>query len=61
MKTIRIKGSAGLNDWFAEQLVKEHGPNGARALVCGPALAAVERVIAAMSPVASPTLNTEKQ
>lgn len=47
MKTIRIKGSPALNDWFAEQLVKEHGPDGARGKVCGPALDAVERVIAA--------------
>lgn len=61
MTTIRIKGSAGLNDWFAEQLVKDHSPDGAREKCAGPMLAAVERVIAANERVASPTLNTEKQ
>ena len=47
MATIKLKGP-GLNDWFAEQLVKDHGQEGARAKCCGPALAAVERVIARM-------------
>ena len=47
MATIKLKGP-GLNDWFAEQLVKDHGPDGARAKCCGPALEAVERVIARM-------------
>lgn len=50
-RTVRIKGSPALNDWFAEQLVKEHGPDGAREKVCGPALEAVERVIAAAEAV----------
>lgn len=47
MATIKLKGP-GLNDWFAEQLVKDHGPDAARAKCCGPALASVERVIARM-------------
>lgn len=47
MATIKLKGP-GLNDWFAEQLVKDHGPDAARSKCCGPALAAVERVIARM-------------
>ena len=47
MATIKLKGP-GLNDWFAEQLVKDHGPDGARAKCCGKALEAVERVIARM-------------
>ena len=47
MATIKLKGP-GLNDWFAEQLVKDHGPDIARSKCCGPALAAVERVIARM-------------
>jgi len=47
MATIKLKGP-GLNDWFADQLVKDHGPEGARAKCCGPALAAVERVISRM-------------
>lgn len=54
MPTIRIKGSPALNDWFAAQLVKEHGADGAREKVCGPALAAVERVIAATPPQPKP-------
>lgn len=47
MATIKLKGP-GLNDWFAEQLVKDHGPEAARSKCSGPALAAVERVIARM-------------
>lgn len=47
MATIKLKGP-GLNDWFAEQLVKDHGPEVARSKCCGPALASVERVIALM-------------
>lgn len=31
MATIKLKGP-WLNDWFAEQLVKDHGPEGARAM-----------------------------
>jgi hypothetical protein len=45
MSTIRVTGP-GLNNWFAEQLVKDHGPQGARELCSGPMLAAVEAVIA---------------
>ena len=30
MLSLKLKGP-GLNDWFAEQLVKDHGPEGARA------------------------------
>jgi hypothetical protein len=44
MTTIRLKGP-GLNDYFAEKLVDEYGPEGARERCSGPALAAVERVI----------------
>ena len=47
MATIRLK-EPGLNNWFAEQLVKDNGPEGARAKCCGPMLEAVERVIARM-------------
>lgn len=54
-RTVKLKGP-GLNDWFAEQLVKEHGPALAREKCCGPALAAVERVIARLPPEAV-TLN----
>lgn len=46
-RTVRIKGSPALSDWFAEQLVKYHGPDGARDKVAGPMLESVERVIAA--------------
>lgn len=53
MPTVRIKGSPALNDWFAEELVKDHGADGAREKVAGPMLAAVERVIAAQ-PVSQP-------
>ena len=35
MLSLKLKGP-GLNDWFAEQLVKDHGPEGARAKCCGP-------------------------
>lgn len=47
MATINLKGP-WLNDWFAEQLVKDHGPDGAMAKCCGPMLESVERVIARM-------------
>lgn len=54
-KTVRIKGSPSLNDWFAEQMVKDQGPEGAREGCVGPMLEAVERVIAALeSAKASP-------
>lgn len=45
--TIKLKGP-GLNDWFAEQLVKDCGPDAAREKTCGPSLESVERVIARM-------------
>lgn len=51
--TVRIKGSPGLNDFFAEGLVDDHGPDGARDRVCGPMLEAVERVIAARAAAAA--------
>jgi hypothetical protein len=44
-KTVRLTGP-GLNCWFAEQLVKDHGPQGARERCAGPMLKAVEAVIA---------------
>lgn len=44
MATMKLKGP-GLNDWFAEQIVKEHGADEARARTCGPMREAVERVI----------------
>ncbi len=49
MATINLKGP-GLNNFFAERLVKEHGPDGAREKCCGEMLAAVERVIARTGP-----------
>jgi hypothetical protein len=48
MATLKLKGP-GLNCWFAEQLVKDHGPDGARDRCSGPMLAAVEAVIAEMN------------
>ena len=45
MPTIHLKGP-GLNDYFAEQLVRDKGPEAARENTCGPMLEAVERVIA---------------
>ena len=59
MATIKLKGP-GLNDWFAEQLVKDHGADGARAKCCGPALAAVERVIARKAAEAEDAFNAEQ-
>lgn len=44
MPTIHLKGP-GLNDWFAEHLVRDLGPEGARKTTCGPAREAVDRVI----------------
>lgn len=44
MATLKLKGP-GLNDWFAKQIVKEHGADEARKRTCGPMLEAVERVI----------------
>lgn len=44
MPTINLKGP-GLNNWFAEQLVRDKGPEAARESTCGPMRAAVERVI----------------
>lgn len=46
MSTIKLKGP-GLNDFFAEEMVKTHGAAYARAHSCGEMLEAVERVIAA--------------
>jgi hypothetical protein len=45
MATVKLKGP-GLNCWFAEMLVKDHGPEGARERCTGPMLKAVEAVIA---------------
>lgn len=47
MTTVRLKGAPARN-WFAEQCVKEYGPDGARERSCGPMLEAVEQVIADM-------------
>ena len=44
-KTVKLTGP-GLNCWFAEQLVKDHGPDCARDRCAGPRLAAVEAVLA---------------
>lgn len=44
MPTIHLKGP-GLNNWFAEQLVRDHGHEAAREGTCGPMREAVERVI----------------
>lgn len=45
MATIKLKGP-GLNDFFAEEMVRLYGPEDAREKSCGPMLEAVERVIA---------------
>lgn len=45
MATVTLKGPA-LNDYFAEKLVEDVGPDEARERTCGPMLEAVERVIA---------------
>ena len=45
MATIHLKGP-GLNNYFAEQLVRDEGPEAARKKTCGPMREAVERVIA---------------
>jgi hypothetical protein len=45
MPTIHLKGP-GLNNWFAEQLVRDKGPEGAREGTAGKMREAVERVIA---------------
>jgi len=42
---VTLKG-APVRNWFAEQLVKEHGADGARKRTCGPMREAVEQVIA---------------
>lgn len=56
--TIKVTGP-GLNNWFAEKLVKDHGPDGARERTTGPMLAAVESVIAEMNgPAAKGAGNT---
>ena len=44
MATIKLKGP-GVNDYFAEQIVKNHGADEARERTCGPMREAVERVI----------------
>lgn len=49
MPTIHLKGP-GLNDWFAEKIVRDEGPEAARKKCCGPMLEAVERVIAELGP-----------
>lgn len=46
MATVHLKGR-GLNDWIAEQLVRDHGPQEALVRTSGPMRKAVERVIAA--------------
>lgn len=43
--TIKLKGP-GLNEFFAREMLKTMTPDEARAKVAGPALAALERVIA---------------
>lgn len=45
MPTIHMKGP-GLNNWFAEQIVRNEGPEVAREKSYGPVREAVERVIA---------------
>lgn len=47
MTTTRIKG-AGARNWFAEELVKDHGPDEARKRTCGPMREAVEHAIASL-------------
>lgn len=47
-RTIGLKGP-GINNYFALKLVETNGADGARALCCGPMLAAVEQVIAAQA------------
>jgi hypothetical protein len=47
MATIRIKGASARN-WFAEQLVKDCGPEEALERTCGPMREAVKQVIADM-------------
>lgn len=54
MSTVKLTGP-GLNCWFAEQLVKDHGPEGARERCAGPMLEAVEAVIAELSNSAAPS------
>lgn len=44
MGMIKLTGP-GINDWFAEQLVKDCGADAAREKTCGPSREAVERVI----------------
>lgn len=58
MSTIKLTGP-GLNCWFAEMLVKDNGPEGARECTSGPMRAAVEAVIAAQerAQVAEPAHN----
>lgn len=45
MTTVALKGAPARN-WFAEQLVKDHGADGARERTCGSMRKAVEQVIA---------------
>jgi len=47
MTTIRIKGASARN-YFAEKLVQEYGPDGARQRTCGPMRQAVESAIRAL-------------
>ena len=44
MATIKVSGK-GVNNWFAEQLVKDLGAEEARNRTCGPMLEAVEQAI----------------
>lgn len=44
MVMIKLTG-IGINEWFAEQLVKDLGADAAREKTCGPSREAVERVI----------------
>ena len=50
---------SGLNDWFAEMLVTNHGAEKARAMCCGNALEAVERVIEKKSQQEPTTIPTK--
>ncbi|HXU93213.1 MAG TPA: hypothetical protein VFP33_06100 [Gallionella sp.] len=54
MPTVRLKGP-GLNLWFAEMLVKDHGAEQALENTSGPMRAAVEAVIAQQTPSPAPS------
>jgi hypothetical protein len=56
MATVKLTGP-GLNNWFAEQMVKDYGPDGARDRCSGPMLAAVEAVIAGQGPATPSSAN----